>query len=447
MLPKQSKPHPGAVILSAASLGPCERCVVREVSCAKDLLFKTIRSPQTWVPRVSLLRPGIVIAPLLISLTACRPHDFPQYDPNYREYAYVTNGGSGTVSVYDVVNVRVDREIPVGQNPTAVAANPVRNEVYVVNAGTPAGQGSVAVINTENNSVVATLPVHKLPAAIALDPNGDLAYVVNSGSNSISVLDLKAHREVAQIGVGESPAAARVAPDGKTLVVANRGGNSVSIIDTIARKVRTVVEGCPGASDVVILPDSSKTFAACSAGHQVMAIQLAHGAMPDGRAATTDRLESLLDVGRAPVQLALKPDGGEVFVSNSLSNSISEIYADRDDVAGAYLMGADPVRSLVSADNALLYVGNLHSAEVTVYSIEDGKRIAAIHVGDGPSALAFSAAGHLLFVVDARSGDVAVVRTLNCAVSTPSRIGCQMFTMLPAGRGPNAIAVKAFKVS
>ena len=447
MSPRQSESYPGAVILSAESLGPCERRVVRGVRCAKDLLFTMIQSPRPWLPQVSLLRPGIVISPLLITLTACRPHDFPQYAPNYREYAYVTNGGSGTVSVYDVVNVRVDREIPVGQNPTAIAANPVRNEVYVVNAGTPSGQGSVAVINAENNSVAATIPVHKLPLAIAPDPDGNLAYVVNSGSNSISVLDLKARREVAQIGVGEDPAAARVAPDGKTLVVANRGGNSVSIIDAATRKVRTVVIGCPGAADVVILPDSSKTFVACSGGHQVMAIQLAHDARPDGRPATTDRLESLLDVGRAPVQLALKPDGGEVFVSNSLSNSISEIYADRDDVAGAYLMGADPVRGLVSADNALLYVGNLHSAEVTVYSIEDGKRIAAIHVGDGPSALAFSTAGHLLFVVDARSGDVAVVRTLNCAVSGPVRLGCQMFTMLPAGRGPNAIAVKAFKVS
>jgi len=386
------------------------------------------------------LRPGIVAASFLATfgLTGCRPHDFPQYDPTYREYAYVTNGGSGTVSVYDVVNVRVDREIPVGQNPAAVAANPAHDEVYVVNSGTPTGQGSVSVINAKNNSVAATIPVHKLPVAIALDPDGNLAYIVNSGSNSISVLDMKAHREVAQIGVGEDPVAARVSPDGKTLIVANRKGNSISIIDTTSRKVRTVVDGCPGASDVVILPDSSKTFAACSGGHQVMAIQLAHEARPDGRAATTDRLESLLDVGRAPVQLALKPDGGEVFVSNSLSNSISEIYADRDDVAGAYLMGADPVRGLVSADNSFLYVANLHSEEVTVYSIEDGRRDGiGIHVGDGPSALAFSTAGHLLFVVDARSGDVAVVRTLNR----------QMFTMLPAGRGPNAIAVMSFKAS
>ncbi|WP_239461664.1 YncE family protein [Occallatibacter savannae] len=390
---------------------------------------------RTWGTRI------VAMGCALIALGGCRAHDFPQYDANYREYAYVTNSGSGTVSVYDVVNVRVDREIQVGQNPTAVAANPARNEVYVVNTGTPNGQGSVAVINAENNSVAGTIAVHKMPVAIALDPDGNTAYVVNSGSNTVSVLDLKAHREVGQIGVGEDPADARVSPDGKTLVVANRGGNSATIVDTGTRKVRAVFAGCPGASDVVILPDSSKAFAACGGGHQVMAMQLAHEARSDGRPATTDRLESLLDVGRAPIHLALKPDGGELFVSNSLSNSISEVVTSTDDVGGAYLMGAGPVRGLVSADNSLLYVVNSRSQEVTVFDIGDGRRLGGpgIHVGDGPSALAFSTAGHLLFVVDARSGDVAVVRTQS---KNPA-----MFTMLPAGRGPNAIAVKSFKVS
>ena len=70
-----------------------------------------------------------------LALTGCRPHDFPQYAPNYREYVYVTNGGSDTVTVLDVVNVRVDRELAVGHDPVAVAASPTRNEIYVVNAG------------------------------------------------------------------------------------------------------------------------------------------------------------------------------------------------------------------------------------------------------------------------------------------------------------------------
>ena len=127
----------------------------------------------------------------------------------------------------------------------------------------------------------------------------------------------------------------------------------------------------------------------------------------------TDRLEALLDVGRNPLQLALKPDGGELFVSNSQSNSISEIVTTTNDVGGAYIMGDNPVHGLVSSDNSLLYVANLRSQEVTIYSIDDGKRAGSIHVGDGPSAMAFSDAGHLLFVVDARSADVAVVRTVH----------------------------------
>jgi YVTN family beta-propeller protein len=426
------------------------------VSGAKDLLFEILN---IWVPQVRDpheqvfvrgvevptlgSRKGLSITALAslfaLFLTGCRPHDFPQYDPKYREFAYVTNGGSGTVSIYDVVNVRVDRELVVGQNPAFVTASPTRNEVYVVNSGATGTQGSVTVINAENNSIAATIAVHRQPVSMAVDPTGDFAYIANAASNSISVVDLKQRREVERIGVGERPVSVRVSSNGKAVVVANRDGNSVSIIDPSTRKVRAVFEGCPGANDVVILPDSSKTFAACSAGHQVMAILLTHQAdRPDVREVPADRLESMLDVGRAPVQLALKPDGGELFASNSLSNSISEVVTGTDDVGGAYLMGANPVRGIVSGDNSLLYVANLQSQEVTVYSIDDGKRVGlGIHVGDGPAALAFSATGHLLFVVDARSGDVAVVRTANRS----------LFTMLPAGRNPNAIAVKAFRVS
>ena len=364
-----------------------------------------------------------------LALTGCRPHDFPQYPSNYREYAYVTNGASGTVSVLDVVDVRLDREVLVGPNPVAVVAHPARNEVYVVNSGNAEGRGSLSVLNAESNSVVATVPLHLHPVSIDLDATHDLAYLANFGSNSISVIDVKARREIAQIGTGEQPVAARVTPDGNTVVVANRGGNSVSLIEAASRRVRAIFEGCPGAADAVILPDSSKAFVPCSGGHQLMAIGLAHAHQPD-------RLEAMMDVGRAPVHLALKPDGGELFVSNSQSNTISEVVTSTDDVGGAYLMGDEPVCGLVTNDNSLLYVANLHAQDVTMYAIDDGKRTGSIHVGDGPSAMAFSVEGHLLFVADTRSGDVAVVRTASHA----------LFTMLPAGRGPNAIAVKGFRL-
>ncbi len=373
-----------------------------------------------------------IILPAAV-LTGCRTHDFPQYPPNYREYVYVTNGGSDTVTVLDVVDVRVDRELAVGRNPVALAASPTRNEIYVVNSGGPDANGSVSVIDAEHNTVVATIPVHRQAQSIDVDPEGNRAYVANAGSNSVSVIDLKTRREVAQFDAGQDPVAVRLAPDNRTLVVANRRGNSVTLLDPAGGLVRAVFDGCPGAAAPVILPDSSKAFVACSAGHQVMVIALqqqgTHPAQPD-------QLEALMDVGHAPVDLSLKPDGGEIFASNSLSDSVSEIYNTTDEVGDTYLIGDDPVSSVVSRDNSLLYVANLRSQEVTVYSIDDGQRLGAIHVGDGPATLAFSAAGHLLFVADSRSGDVAVART-----ATQS-----LFTLLPAGRDPNALVDKAFKV-
>jgi len=397
----------------------------------------------------SALRVGAArLAPLLllVALSACRRHDFPEYPANYREFAYVTNGGSNTVSIFDVVHLRLDRELQVGVNPTGVTANPKRNEVYVVNSGSRDGNGSVSVIDTEKNAVIATIQVQKTPYFLDVDPTGNWGYVANSGSNSVSVLDLRNHRQVEIAGVGEGPGMASVTPDGKSLVVSNRVGNSVSVLDIATTspdalpvpRLRKVIENCPGATDIAILPDSSQAFVTCSSGHQVMAVALARSAA-NGSPAGADALAALLDVGRTPVHLALKPDGGEVFVSNFDSNSISEIVTSTDDVGGAYLMGSHPVRGLVSADNATLYVSNFSSQELSLYSIEDGKRRnlpLPVRVGEGADAMAFSSTGNLLFVVDARSGDLAVVRTSN-----PS-----LFTLLPTGHQPNAIVVKAFKL-
>jgi YVTN family beta-propeller protein len=380
------------------------------------------------------LKPARLAAVLLVlPVIGCRPHDFPQYPPNYREYVYVTNGGSDTVTVLDVVNVRVDRELPVGHNPVAVAVSPTRNEIYVVNSGAAPANGSLSVIDAEHNAVVATIPLHRLPLSIDLKADGTVAYVANSGSNSVSVIDLTARREVAQLAVGDQPVFVRLAPDGKTLVVANLLGNSATIIDAASGKMRATFAGCPGASEVVIVPDSSKAFLPCAAGHQVMVVALAQ---PDAHPAEPDRLETLMDVGRAPVDLALKPDGGEIFVSNSLSNSVSEIYNSTDEVGDTYMIGNTPVRGIISRDNSLLYVANDRSQEVTVYSIDDGKRIGSVSVGDGPAAFAFSSAGHLLFVADRRSADVAVVRTASQS----------LFTLLPTGSDPNAIVDKSFNV-
>jgi len=394
-------------------------------------------------PPASRLFAAVVLS-LPLFLGGCRRNHFPQYPADFREYAYVTNGGSNTVSVLDLVNLRQDRVLAVGQEPTGVAVNPVRNEVYVVNSGSAMGNGSLSVIDAEKNRVVATIPLHRRPFFIDVDREGRRGYVANSGANSVSVLDLEKRHEIGVIGVGEAPGLAKISPDGASLVVTNRASGSVSIVDPAKMKVRAVFSGCPQATDAVILPDSSKAFIACSGGHQVMAIGLARPASAD-EVDHADRLLAFLDVGKTPVQLAMKPDGGEIFVSNFDSDTISEIATQMNEVGGAYLVGAHPASAMVSADNSTLWISKFNADSIEVYSIDDGKRINTIHVGGGPDSLAFSTEGHLLLATDARTGDVSVVRVRSRTPSGVNRIGT-LFTILPTGKQPNAIVVKSFRV-
>ncbi|HEY0758475.1 MAG TPA: hypothetical protein VGD59_04370 [Acidisarcina sp.] len=398
-----------------------------------------------WPERPSLRRssPTHFLSLLLctLALAGCRRQHFPQYPANYREYAYVTNGGSNTVTVLDVVNLRQERVIRVGANPSGIGVNPKRNEVYIVNSAS----NSVSVIDAQTNRVTATIAVRRAPYFIDVDTGGARAYVANSGSNNVSIIDLGKRREIKAVGVGEAPGLARIAPDGNTLVVTNRVGGSVTIIDPHTFAIRSVFSGCPSATAAVVLPDSSKAFVACSGGHQVMALSLARNSPTATAIERQDHLLDFLDVGQTPVDLALKPDGGEIFVSNFDSDTISEISTSTNEVGGAYGIGAHPSRGIVSADNATLWVSNFNADTIGVYGIDDGKRLTSVHVGDGPDALAFSAAGHLLFAVNARSGGVSVVRTVSYSSRGIRQIGA-LFTMLPAGSHPNAIAVKAFRL-
>lgn len=388
------------------------------------------------LPRNLLLM--ALLLPLLLS--GCRRKRFPHYASDFREYAWVTNGGGNSVTALDLVNMTAAATIPVGADPTAIAVDPRRDEVYVVNSGS----ASISVIDAVKNKVVATIPVHRGPSAIDVDPAGQRAWVANSGSNNISVLDLERRREIAAAGAGESPSDLRLSPDGDSLVVANRGSGSVSIFDTHRLTLRAAFNGCPGAADVVVLPGSSKAFIACSGGHQVMAIGLARpqSQIPEEQ---QDRLLSLLDVGQSPVHLALKPDGGEIFVSNFGGDTVSEIATGSDEVGGAYVVGEQPSGGIVSADNSLLWVSNFGANTVAAYSIDDGQLEHTVQVGTGPGPLAFSDNGFLLLAVDAVSGDVSVVRTTSYTPRGQVITG-SLFTVLPVGRHPNAIAVKGFHI-
>ncbi|MGA2966956.1 MAG: YncE family protein, partial [Terriglobales bacterium] len=255
----------------------------------------------------------------------------------------------------------------------------------------------------------------------------------------------------ATIPVGRSPSLARVSPDGSTVVVANRADNSVSIIDTERLAVRSAIAICIHPEDIAILPDSTKAFISCSGSGQIASIGLKNGPKDNDvknddlklDASKSDKLLALLDVGKSPVSLALKPDGGELVAFNFDAGSISIIETTGNEVSGSYLVGAQPTRGVVSLDNSRLYISNFGSNNIAVYDIDLGKVIAYLPVGTHPDALALSRSQDYLLVADSGSGDLAIIQK-----RTPKKkfepLEYSLLTIIPVGMQPNQIVVKSF---
>src|SRR6516164_2662266 len=82
--------------------------------------------------------------------------------------AYVTNDGSGDVSVIDTATNTVTATITVGTAPFAVAVSPDGGTVYVANIDSD----NVSAIATATNKVTATIPVGVNPFGVAVTPDG-----------------------------------------------------------------------------------------------------------------------------------------------------------------------------------------------------------------------------------------------------------------------------------
>ena len=387
---------------------------------------------------------------LPVALLGCRRDRFPSYPASYHEFAYISDGSAGTVTVLDLVYLRQDHVLQVGSDPSGMAVNPVRNEVYAANAGSD----SISVIDVTKNEVAATIGVQHTPYSLDVSPDGARAYVANSGSNTVSVIDLDKRRVIAAVATGEAPGVVRVAPDNRTLVVSNRVAGSISVYSILASQqhplqFRDAFSGCDGATDVVIAPDSTsdirsgaKAFVACSGASRVMVVHLGAAANSyrgkQDAALQKDELLCFLAVGKTPTHLALKPDGGEIFTTNFDSDSISEISTGTNEVTSTTIIGSKPVRAVVSGDNSTLWVTNFGADSVSAYDIEDGRMAAGVRTGSRPDALALSSDEHLLLVADTGSADTAVIRTQ----SNDGRPA--LFTLLPAGAQPNDLVIKSF---
>ncbi|GCE40146.1 collagen triple helix repeat domain protein [Rhodococcus wratislaviensis] len=217
---------------------------------------------------------------------------------------YVANQSSKSVSVLDATNVVVG-SVTVGTSPTGVAANPAGTRVYVTNSGS----GNVSVIDTATNKVVATIGVGTTPNAVAVNPSGTRAYVTNSGSGNVSVIDTATNKVVATITTGTTPNAVAVNAKGTRAYVTNAGGlfspGTVSVIDTATNKVVATVKvgTTPTAVAVDPTPTGTRVYVTNRGSNTVSVIDT-----------DTNTVVATVPVGSRPTAVRVSPDGSAAYV-------------------------------------------------------------------------------------------------------------------------------------
>lgn len=126
---------------------------------------------------------------------------------------------------------------------------------------------------------------------------------------------------------------------------------------------------------------------------------------------STNSVVDTIDVGKAPVGVAVAAGGELVYVANSGEDTVSIIDAETDAVEGTVEVGSQPRYLAVTPDGKRVYVANASSGNASVIDTETRNVIKTIPIGSDPQRVAVTPDGAYVYVTDGYGEDVAIVST------------------------------------
>jgi serine/threonine-protein kinase len=223
-------------------------------------------------------------------------------------FAFVALQNSGTVAVFNLHKALAQGfgpadfvgNIPIGSDPTGMAASPDGRYLYVVSGladtAVQSGMGSLTIVNMHKavadpgSSIVKTVNAGCGPARVITSPDGKDVWVTAGGGNTLEafsadkLLTDTRHALIAKVPVGQIPLGLVLVSDGKRMVVADSNRDNVGTAK-------------PGLAVI----DVDKALA--------------------GQPAVLGTIKS----GLAPRQFALEPNGKTLLVTNTQSGQVEAV--------------------------------------------------------------------------------------------------------------------------
>ncbi len=238
-------------------------------------------------------------------------------------YAYVTNTGANSISVIDVANGDfIGQPVSVGGSPVKITVSPDGKKAYVTNFASH----TISVLNTAvpaDVTVETTIPVGINPAGIAISPDGKRVYVGNYTSRNISIIDVDENsggynHVIANVDTDSENRDVEFGPDGLRVLITGMG---IIVLDTnpssdTYNQVIANVEPDTETRDVDFSPDGMLAVVSTMAGNILLIDMMENTASPYQVIANIHPEQEAHDV-------EFGPDGSHIYTTNYYYNQLS----------------------------------------------------------------------------------------------------------------------------
>jgi YVTN family beta-propeller protein len=293
----------------------------------------------------------------------------------------VTNGGDGTVSIYDVMSAP---------------------------------------------KLVATVPVGKEPRELCVAPDGNRAYILNRADNSVSVLDLATFKATATITHPklQRPEGCAVGGDSKRLYIASADADALLIVGTDTNQVIKDLAVPKLPRRVAVSPDGTKVYVSSEGTGEVTAFN-----------AKTDAVLATIKTANSARNMAFSPDGKSLYVIHSLQDTLSMIDVEADKLITTIGVGTSPQEVAVTSDHQLVFVlarGNMNISVVWTNPTVPRKSFRSVELQPWPIDMV--ANDRNIYVIHDRDDTLSVVRVRTLETF--------MYQTTPTGKSPQGIAMR-----
>jgi PQQ-dependent catabolism-associated beta-propeller protein len=292
---------------------------------------------------------------------------------------YVSNERGNSITVIDHDSGEVIETIEVGQRPRGMSVSPDGRHLYIL----VGDNDRIDVLDTETRQIVHTLPAGPDPELSAMHPSGNPLYVSNEDDNLVSVIDVEERRILAEIPVGIEPEGMGVSPDGKVVVNTSETTNMAHFIDTETFQIfaNVLVDQRPRIAEYTA--DGSLLYVSSEIGGTVSVID---PSVPEIVHKIEFEIPGVPQEAIQPVGVRVTEDGSKIYVALGPSNRVALVLHDGEtwEVDQYFLVGQRVWQLYFTPDEKFIYTTNGISNDVSVIDVENDEVVRTIQVGELP---------------------------------------------------------------